>query len=46
MRGQAGKYTGNVTDDDVPHGTGVMRYDFGLVAEGEWRKGVLNDGVL
>jgi len=44
LRGQSGKYTGHVTDDDVPDGAGVMRYDFGLVAEGEWIKGVLNDG--
>lgn len=46
MRGQSGKYTGNVNDDEVPNGNGVMRYGFGLVAEGEWIKGVLNDGGM
>jgi hypothetical protein len=43
LRGQTGKYTGKVNADEVPDGFGVMRYDFGLVAEGDWIKGVLND---
>ncbi|KAL3803567.1 hypothetical protein ACHAWO_012882 [Cyclotella atomus] len=42
--GMAGKYTGDVNDDNVPDGRGIMKYDFGLVAEGEWIKGVLNGG--
>jgi len=42
--GMAGKYTGDVNDDNIPDGKGVMKYDFGLIAEGEWIKGVLNGG--
>lgn len=44
--GLCGKYTGPVDDDDVPNGKGTMKYEFGLVAEGEWIKGVLNEGGL
>eukprot|EP00580_Thalassiosira_gravida_P007184 CAMPEP_0201642334 /NCGR_PEP_ID=MMETSP0493-20130528/26020_1 /ASSEMBLY_ACC=CAM_ASM_000838 /TAXON_ID=420259 /ORGANISM="Thalassiosira gravida, Strain GMp14c1" /LENGTH=267 /DNA_ID=CAMNT_0048116489 /DNA_START=190 /DNA_END=993 /DNA_ORIENTATION=- len=43
--GMSGKYTGHVNKDDLPDGKGVMRYEFGLVAEGEWIKGKLNDGA-
>eukprot|EP00581_Thalassiosira_minuscula_P004454 CAMPEP_0183736962 /NCGR_PEP_ID=MMETSP0737-20130205/50686_1 /TAXON_ID=385413 /ORGANISM="Thalassiosira miniscula, Strain CCMP1093" /LENGTH=621 /DNA_ID=CAMNT_0025971121 /DNA_START=263 /DNA_END=2128 /DNA_ORIENTATION=+ len=45
LAGRSGKYTGQVNGDDVPHGNGVMRYEFGLVAEGEWIKGKLIDGT-
>jgi hypothetical protein len=44
VSGMAGKYTGTVNDNNVPDGKGVMKYDFGLIAEGEWIKGVLNGG--
>jgi len=43
--GLSGKYTGRVDKNDVPDGRGVMRYHFGLVAEGDWIKGVLNNGA-
>ncbi|KAL3759993.1 hypothetical protein ACHAWU_000616 [Discostella pseudostelligera] len=43
--GLGGKYTGRVDDGDVPDGKGVMRYHFGLIAEGDWIKGVLNNGA-
>ena len=45
--GLNGKYTGPVDVNNVPHtpdGKGVMKYSFGLVAEGEWKNGVLNYG--
>ena len=42
--GKAGQYTGDVNEHSVPHGKGVMKYDFGLIAEGEWVNGVLIDG--
>lgn len=42
--GKAGQYTGDVNEQSVPHGKGVMKYDFGLIAEGEWVNGVLIDG--
>jgi hypothetical protein len=44
FRGMAGKYTGDVNEDNIPDGKGIMKYDFGLIAEGEWIKGVLNIG--
>jgi hypothetical protein len=44
FNGMAGKYTGDVNDENVPDGRGIMKYDFGLVAEGNWIKGVLNGG--
>jgi hypothetical protein len=44
LTGMAGKYTGAVDGDNVPNGKGIMKYDFGLIAEGEWIKGVLNGG--
>ena len=43
--GLSGKYTGRVNESDVPDGKGVMRYHFGLIAEGDWIKGVLNTGA-
>lgn len=42
--GKAGQYTGDVNEHSNPHGKGVMKYDFGLIAEGEWVNGVLIDG--
>jgi hypothetical protein len=42
--GMAGRYTGTVNKDNLPEGKGIMKYDFGLIAEGEWVKGVLNNG--
>ena len=44
FKGQSGRYTGEVNQDKIPHGNGVMRYDFGLIAEGEWVRGVLKEG--
>jgi hypothetical protein len=41
--GKAGQYTGDVNEQSVPHGMGMMRYDFGLLAEGEWVNGMLID---
>jgi hypothetical protein len=38
--GLSGKYTGRVNEDDVPDGNGTMRYHCGLIAEGDWIKGV------
>ena len=42
--GMPGSYTGTVDKDKLPSGTGVMKYDVGLVAEGEWIKGALYGG--
>jgi hypothetical protein len=42
--GKAGQYTGDVNEHSVPHGKGLMKYDFGLIAEGEWVNGILIDG--
>lgn len=44
LNGDSGRYTGQVNNDQLPHGNGVMRYDFGLIAEGEWVNGVLKEG--
>ncbi|KAL7440599.1 hypothetical protein ACHAXH_004253 [Discostella pseudostelligera] len=44
MKGHSGRYTGEVNGDQIPHGNGMMRYDFGLIAEGEWVRGVLKEG--
>lgn len=43
LRGMPGKYTGHVDADENPEGEGVMKYEFGLVVEGQWRKGLLMD---
>lgn len=43
--GMSGKYTGAINKDDVPHGYGKFCYDFGLIAEGNWVHGVLDDGA-
>jgi hypothetical protein len=44
LTGMAGKYTGAVNGENIPDGKGIMKYDFGLIAEGDWVKGVLNSG--
>jgi len=41
--GDIGAYTGEVNDMNVPDGMGSMRYDDGMVAEGMWRDGELNN---
>jgi len=43
--GQSGRYTGDLNDDGTsPHGRGIMKYDFGLIAEGDWVNGTLLSG--
>jgi len=44
LKGDSGRYTGEVNNDQLPHGNGIMKYDFGLIAEGEWVNGVLKEG--
>lgn len=44
LNGDSGRYTGEVNNDQLPHGKGIMRYDFGLIAEGEWVNGILKEG--
>jgi len=44
LNGGSGRYTGEVDNDQLPHGRGVMKYDYGLIAEGEWVHGVLKEG--
>lgn len=39
--GYAGTYTGEVNEDNVPDGLGLIRYDAGAEQEGEWRDGTL-----
>jgi len=40
--GQPGRYTGDLNHEGLaPHGRGVMCYDYGLIAEGEWVNGTL-----
>eukprot|EP00984_Skeletonema_dohrnii_P016041 scaffold7039_cov153-Skeletonema_dohrnii-CCMP3373.AAC.2 len=43
LNGDEGRYTGEVNNDKVPHGKGIMKYDFGLIAKGEWFYGVLKE---
>lgn len=43
FNGRSGRYTGDLNQHGMPHGRGVMRYDFGLIAEGEWNNGQLID---
>ncbi len=45
FRGMSGKYTGAINKDEIPHGRGKLCYDFGLIAEGNWVNGVLDDGA-
>ena len=42
--GKSGSYTGDINEQSQPHGKGVMKYDFGLIAEGEWVNGLLVGG--
>ncbi|KAL7543789.1 hypothetical protein ACHAXR_013240 [Thalassiosira sp. AJA248-18] len=44
LNGESGRYTGEVTPERLPHGNGVMKYNYGLIAEGEWINGVLKEG--
>jgi hypothetical protein len=44
FNGHTGRYTGGVNNDQLPHGTGIMKYDFGLIAQGNWVNGILNEG--
>jgi hypothetical protein len=46
LNGDSGRYTGEVDNDELPHGSGIMRFDFGLIAEGNWVHGVLKEGPL
>ena len=43
VNGDSGRYTGEVNSSEVPHGHGIMKYDFGLIAEGKWNNGVLKE---
>eukprot|EP00580_Thalassiosira_gravida_P012274 CAMPEP_0201632176 /NCGR_PEP_ID=MMETSP0493-20130528/5900_1 /ASSEMBLY_ACC=CAM_ASM_000838 /TAXON_ID=420259 /ORGANISM="Thalassiosira gravida, Strain GMp14c1" /LENGTH=341 /DNA_ID=CAMNT_0048103641 /DNA_START=865 /DNA_END=1887 /DNA_ORIENTATION=+ len=36
LYGDRGRYTGEVNDQKIPHGLGVMTYDHGLMQEGNW----------
>lgn len=44
LNGDSGRYTGEVNHDRLPHGRGVMKYSFGLIAAGDWVNGVLKEG--
>ena len=46
LNGDTGRYTGEVNKNELPHGFGIMKYDFGLIAEGEWVNGVLKEHPL
>ena len=46
LNGDSGKYTGDVNKDELPHGEGIMKYDFGLIAEGGWVNGMLKENPL
>ena len=40
--GQPGRYTGDLNHKGLaPHGRGIMHYDYGLIADGEWANGTL-----
>jgi len=41
--GDRGRYTGEVNEQTVPHGMGAITYDHGLVQEGNWTNGVLDE---
>lgn len=43
LRGDAGKYTGQVNDKLMPHGWGCLTYDHGLVFESTWTNGFPDD---
>lgn len=42
VNGMSGTYTGTVDENSLPNGKGVMKYSMGLVAEGEWVRGILH----
>mmetsp|Transcript_26312 Transcript_26312/g.53356 ORF Transcript_26312/g.53356 Transcript_26312/m.53356 type:complete len:619 (-) Transcript_26312:283-2139(-) len=44
--GDPGRYTGEVNDQKMPHGMGQMTYDHGLVQEGNWTNGILDEGSI
>jgi len=44
LSGDTGRYTGEVNSDRLPQGRGIMKYDYGLIAEGDWVNGVLKEG--
>jgi hypothetical protein len=31
-------------NDHLPHGTGIVKYDYGLIAQGNWVNGILKEG--
>lgn len=41
--GDRGRYTGEVNERKMPHGNGEITYDHGLVQEGKWLNGVLDE---
>jgi hypothetical protein len=44
--GTPGRYTGNLNQEGVPHGNGMMIYSTGLIAEGMWVNGrIVNDNL-
>ncbi len=43
LSGDAGKYTGEVNDKLLPHGKGCLTYHHGLVQEGKWTNGFIDD---
>lgn len=43
LTGKSGQYTGFVNENDIPNGNGVMKFEFGLIAEGERVNSVLNN---
>lgn len=42
LKGDAGKYTGEVNDKLLPHGQGCLTYDHGLVQDGNWTNGFID----
>ena len=42
LKGDAGKYTGEVNDKLLPHGQGCLTYDHGLVQDGTWTNGFID----
>eukprot|EP00578_Thalassiosira_sp_NH16_P014362 CAMPEP_0181114866 /NCGR_PEP_ID=MMETSP1071-20121207/21130_1 /TAXON_ID=35127 /ORGANISM="Thalassiosira sp., Strain NH16" /LENGTH=425 /DNA_ID=CAMNT_0023199041 /DNA_START=596 /DNA_END=1874 /DNA_ORIENTATION=- len=44
--GDRGRYTGEVNDQNMPSGIGEITYDHGLVQEGNWTNGVLDEGSI
>lgn len=43
--GDAGIYTGEIDEDNRPHGKGKMKYDNGIYFEGAWVYGCKNDSM-